>query len=66
MREVGAAATRALATDPRPWFLSAVSFGHSWGAFGFAVLDIDGPTVTVCYRVNGAQPVVASETIALG
>jgi hypothetical protein len=35
--------------------------GRSWGAFGFAVLDVDGPTIDVRYVVDGATAVVPSE-----
>jgi hypothetical protein len=35
--------------------------GHRWGAFGFAVLDVDGPAMNVRYRLGGAEPVIATE-----
>jgi hypothetical protein len=40
---------------------SFVSAGRRWGAYGFAVLDLDGPEIAVRYVLDGAQPVVATE-----
>jgi hypothetical protein len=35
--------------------------GHTWGAFGFAVLDIEGADIDVRYALDGQQPTVATE-----
>jgi 3',5'-cyclic AMP phosphodiesterase CpdA len=36
--------------------------GRDWGAFGFAVLDVDGPEIAVRYVLDAGEPVVATET----
>jgi hypothetical protein len=38
--------------------------GRRWGSFGFAVLDVDGPEIKVSYVLEGATPVVPTETFA--
>ena len=38
--------------------------GQRWNRFGFAVLDIDGPQITVHYRLAGADPQVEAENLA--
>jgi len=37
--------------------------GGLWNTFGFAVLDIDGPQITVSYHLDGPQPVVGQEQL---
>ena len=52
---------------PGTW-LETASFpldGDTWGSLGFAVLDIDGPVISVRYRLgNGAEPVRLSESFS--
>jgi hypothetical protein len=38
--------------------------GETWGSLGFAILDLEGPTIDVRYRLAGGQPVVAAERLA--
>ena len=39
--------------------------GETWGSLGFAVLDLDGPVISVRYRLgNGAEPVKLSESFS--
>lgn len=57
-------------TKPEPpgTWLETSSFpldGETWGSLGFAVLDLDGPVISVRYRLgNGADPVTPSESFS--
>ncbi len=52
---------------PGTW-LETSSFpldGAAWGSLGFAVLDLDGPVISVRYRLgNSAEPVTRSESFS--